>query len=261
MDIFSFSLLFSIKTRSSASTGVPVRTDGQTPVARYSAAGRAQTRCFSPHSFHIPPALLNPRRSPKSRWGWEQKPLAPPNCAAGGAPAQDARRTGVGRGGLGGPFPSPKRPFSGLAHLPPKQHLPAYPWLALSVRGAAGMGAQGRGRAVPSRAVRDALRRAAAAARPVPGSARLGRGEGRGCPRLPAPPGGPGTAPHGTARGTAERSSAAPRPPGTAAVPRQGLGAPVATPEAEGGSLLFLSPAGLLLRSFVVRVSDTTQFP
>lgn len=174
---------------------------------------------------------------------------------------QDARRTGVGRGGLGGPFPSPKRPFSGLAHLPPKQHLPAYPWLALSVRGAAGMGAQGRGRAVPSRAVRDALRRAAAAARPVPGSARLGRGEGRGCPRLPAPPGGPGTAPHGTARGTAERSSAAPRPPGTAAVPRQGLGAPVATPEAEGGSLLFLSPAGLLLRSFAVRVSYTTQFP
>lgn len=123
---------------------------------------------------------------------------------------QDACRAGAGRGGLGGPFPSPKRPFSGLAYLPPKQHLPAYPWLALSVRGAAGMGAQGRGRAVPSRAARDALRRAAAAARPVPGSARLGRGEGRGCPRLPAPPGGPGTAPHGTARPGARQSGAAP---------------------------------------------------
>lgn len=165
-----------------------------------------------------------------------------------------------GAEGSGGPFPPQNAP-SRVWLTPPSQHLPAYPWLALSVRGAAGMGAQGRGRAEPGCA--GCAAEGSGRSSPSAGlrSPRAGRGAGMSPPACAARGARHGPARHGTARGTAERSSAAPRPPGTAPASRAGLGAPAATPEAGGASLLLLFPPGLLLKSFAVQVSDTTPFP
>lgn len=182
--------------------------------------------------------------------GW-RRPRA--GCVQG---RSGARRT---RGALS----LPKTPLLGFGLPPPKAAPPRLP-MAGSLRagrggdggagqgpcraepGCAGCAAEGSGRSSPSAGLR---------------SPRAGRGAGMSPPACTARGARHGPARHGTARGTAERSSAAPRPPGTAAVSRVGLGAPVATPEAEGGSLLFLSSAGLLLRSFAVRCATQPSSP
>lgn len=110
MDIFSFSLLFSIKTRSSASTGVPVRTDGQTPVARYSAAGRAQTRCFPPIPSTYPRHCLTRGGPPKAGGDGSRNPLLPRTARLEVPPRRMRAGQEWGAEDSGGPFPPQNAP-------------------------------------------------------------------------------------------------------------------------------------------------------
>lgn len=213
MDIFSFSLLFFIKTRGSASTGVPVRTDGRTPAARYSAAGRAQIRCFSPHAFHIPPALLNPRRSPKSQWGWEQKPLAPRTARLEAPPCR--MRAGQERGAedSGGPFPPQNAPSRVWLTSPQSSTSPlTHGWLSPC---GARRGWGRRAGAVPCRAGLRGMRCGGQRPQLAQCRAPLASGGERGgdvpaCLHRPGGPARPRTARHGPGHGRAEQRRPAP---------------------------------------------------